>query len=193
MNKALAIGALIVLATTVLAACQQAGDVVTFISPTDDASAATTGPPQVAQTPEAAAPFTVQTLEGSTWKLADQRGKVVVLNFWASWCIPCRAEMPAFERVWQRYRDRDVAFLGLSVTDTPSAARDFVSETGVTYPTALDEGEAIALSFRVTGLPTTLLIDRGGIVRHRWLGALDENRLVALIEDTLNEPASERH
>jgi peroxiredoxin len=192
MNKALAIGALIAFATTVLTACQSAGGIVTFISPTGDASAATTGPPQVAQTPEAATPFTVQTLDGGTWKLADQRGKVVVLNFWASWCIPCRAEMPAFERVWQRYRDRDVAFLGLSVTDTLSAARDFVSETGVTYPTALDEGEAIALSFRVTGLPTTLLVDRDGIVRHRWLGALDEDRLVTLIEDTLNESASER-
>ena len=100
--------------------------------------------------------------DGSTLDLADLRGSVVVLNFWASWCPPCRWEMPAFEKIWQEYRDRGVVFVGVAVSDTEEAVRAFAEEAGVTYPLALNEEGDLMVTYGVLGLPTTILIDTEG-------------------------------
>ena len=86
------------------------------------------------QEPEPAADFRIDLLSGEELALSDLRGKVVVLNFWATWCPPCREEMPSFESIYREYQDRDVVFVGVAVADTEERARDFVEGVGVTYP-----------------------------------------------------------
>ena len=126
--------------------------------------------------PKAAPDFTVETFEGETLSLSDLRGQVVVLNFWASWCPPCRWEMPFFETISQEYKERDVVFLGIAMSDTIEDATDFADTAGVTYPLALDTTNAIARDYEVLGLPTTFLIDKDGLIQRR-LGVANEATL----------------
>ena len=104
----------------------------------------------------------VTLFNGEELRLSDLKGKVVVLNFWASWCPPCRWEMPAFERMWQEYRDQGVVFVGVAISDAEEDAQAFARKIGVTYPVGLDATGRAARDFRVFGLPTTFLIDRDG-------------------------------
>ena len=126
--------------------------------------------------PEAAPDFTVETFDGETLSLSDLRGRVVVLNFWASWCPPCRWEMPFFETISQEYKERDVVFLGVAMSDTIEDATDFADAAGVTYPLALDAANEIARDYEVLGLPTTFLIDKDGLIQRR-LGVANEATL----------------
>ena len=126
--------------------------------------------------PEAAPDFAVETFAGETLRLSDLRGKVVVLNFWASWCPPCRWEMPFFETISQEYKERDVVFLGVAISDTKEDAAEFADSVGVTYPLALDASGETARDYKVLGLPTTFLIDKEGVIRRR-LGAANEATL----------------
>jgi peroxiredoxin len=118
--------------------------------------------------PKAAAPpFELALFNGETLTLADLEGKVVVLNFWASWCPPCRFEMPDFETAWNEFRDRDVVFVGVAVSDFEEDARSFARETGITYPIGFDgEGET-AVAYGIKTLPTTVFIDREGRVARK--------------------------
>lgn len=133
--------------------------------------------------PEApAAPrFDLTTLAGDRVTLDDLRGKAVVLNFWASWCVPCRAEMPYFEKTYRAYQDRGVVFVGAAVGDDLLSARGFVKELGVTYPVGLDEGGVIARAYQVAGLPSTFFIDRNGGLVRKWPGVISEDQLTALV------------
>jgi cytochrome c biogenesis protein CcmG, thiol:disulfide interchange protein DsbE len=106
--------------------------------------------------------FTLSTPDGKKVSLKDFRGKIVFLNFWASWCIPCREEMPAMERLYQEFKDRKFVVLAVSVKDRRQDAIDFVKELKLTYPIALDpEGQAGVL-YGAWGLPTTYLIGPKG-------------------------------
>jgi cytochrome c biogenesis protein CcmG/thiol:disulfide interchange protein DsbE len=100
--------------------------------------------------------------------LKDLRGNVVVLNFWASYCIPCRDEAPMFETIWREYRDQGVIMLGLNINDPLTNARDYLEEFSITYPNAPDLGGKISDDkYRITGIPETFVIDpNGNIVRH---------------------------
>ena len=134
--------------------------------------------------PEAAPDFAVETFEGETLRLSDLRGQVVVLNFWASWCPPCRWEMPFFETISQEYRERDVVFLGIAMSDTMKDAGEFAAAAGVTYPLALDATNQIARDYEVLGLPTTFLIDKEGAIRRR-LGVANEGVLKIFLDGQL--------
>lgn len=112
--------------------------------------------------------------------LASLRGKAVVLNFWASWCVPCRDEMPLLEEGWQRWRERGVVFVGIDVDDFRGDARDFLDETGVTYPNVYDGNGSLVGRYGVTGYPETYFIDADGDVVYRIAGPVDE-------EDDLDE------
>ena len=103
--------------------------------------------------------------------LSDHRGKVVVLNFWASWCVPCRQEMPNLEQAWQEFQDHRVVVLGINVLDDRTRAADFLRQIGVTYPNAHDPAGDVLDAYRVTGLPTTVFIDPAGRIRARFAGA----------------------
>ena len=126
--------------------------------------------------------FAFDTFSGQHTQLADFKGNAVVLNFWASWCIPCRAEMPYFERVFRQYRDRGVMFVGLAVEDDPRSAQDFLKTLGVTYPTGIDRRNEAASRYGVIGLPTTVFITPDGMIARRWNGPVSEEQLTALVD-----------
>jgi thiol-disulfide isomerase/thioredoxin len=118
--------------------------------------------------------FTLPTLEDGSLRLADLRGKVVLVNFWATWCIPCRTEMPALEALYQRYQARGLEIVAVNL-DTISTAgvEAFTKEVRVTFPIALDPTWSAAKAYRVHGLPTSYLIDRAGQVVVREVGERD--------------------
>lgn len=130
--------------------------------------------------------FELTLLDGESLRLSDLRGKVVVLNFWASWCPPCRAEMPDFQEIWEEMKEDDVVFLGVAVGDSESPARAFAETTGVTYPLGLDETGRISRDYQVTSLPTTFLIDREGNESRRF-GIANRGALRIFIESQLND------
>src|SRR5437763_5019702 len=109
--------------------------------------------------------FTLSTPSGASLSLAALRGKVVLLNFWATWCVPCRKEMPALEALYQRYKDRGLEVVAISLDKLPAAPVEaFVKQMDVTYRVALDPSWATARTYGVRGLPATFLIDRAGNV-----------------------------
>ncbi|MDP9383384.1 MAG: TlpA family protein disulfide reductase [Chloroflexota bacterium] len=134
--------------------------------------------------PRGSAPsFEFTTFEGQKLALSQLEGKGVVLNFWASWCVPCREEMPYFETTYQTYKDRGVVFVGLAMQDRPEDSRAFLEELRITYPNGPDEGGDISVRYGVAGLPTTVFITPDGEVARTWQGALSEAQLVAFVEE----------
>lgn len=129
--------------------------------------------------------FKLPLFDGRTFQLADHRGQVVVVNFWASWCPPCRAEAPRLQAAYQAYRDRGVVFVGVDIQDTEDAARAFIDEFGLTYPNGPDHDLSITEAYGVTGIPTTFIIDREGRLRQRWQGEIQEAQLTGFVEEAL--------
>ena len=106
--------------------------------------------------------FTLELYGGDEITLSELRGQVVVINFWASWCDPCRDEAPDLERVWREYQDQDVMFIGVDYVDTEAKAQKYLAEFNVTYPNGLDVGQKISDAFRIRGVPETFFIDKKG-------------------------------
>ena len=115
-------------------------------------------------------------------RLADLSGQVVVVNFFASWCVPCKEEAPALVRVWERYRTSGVVFVGIVYQDAPQAAKDFHERLGQTWPAALDDNGRTALAFGVFGVPETYFIGKDGVIEGRHIGPIDEATLIRGIE-----------
>ena len=131
------------------------------------------------------------TLDGGTWTMADHLGQVVVLNVWASWCAPCRAEAPALEQVSVETADQGVQFVGLNTRDTEAAAKAFVANYGITYPNLVDDDGSLQLAFRDTlppqSIPSTVFVDAQGRVAARVLGEIDQSRLMGIIDTLVTE------
>jgi thiol-disulfide isomerase/thioredoxin len=130
--------------------------------------------------------FTVDLFGGGHFSLEDHLstdGRPVVLNFWASWCVPCREEMPAFDTVAQRRPD--VLFIGVAVQDSAESAMAFADEVAVSYPLGLDDDGQILELYPILGLPTTTLITGNGNIATTWSGQLDAERLESLIDEHL--------
>lgn len=118
--------------------------------------------------------FTLQDLQGRTVELGSFRGKVIFINFWATWCVPCRAEMPAMERLYQDFKDKDFVMLAISEDlEGRSVVVPFVEEFKFTFPILLDPDLIINDRYGVKGIPTTFLIDKTGTITHKMLGARD--------------------
>jgi DsbE subfamily thiol:disulfide oxidoreductase len=117
--------------------------------------------------------FTLPNLQGEKVNLKDFRGKLLMLNFWASWCLPCREEMPAMERLYQRYKDQGFVILGVNVKDDKKSALSFVRELKITFPIAFDPAGEAGLLYGAWGLPTTYLVDAKGIALARAWGPAD--------------------
>jgi cytochrome c biogenesis protein CcmG/thiol:disulfide interchange protein DsbE len=132
----------------------------------------------------------LELLDGARVRLSDLRGQVVVLNVWASWCPPCRAEMPALQALHEQRAGQGVVVLGLdsTVQDSEQAARNFAVEYGLTFPIALDrDGEATRL-YKVRALPSTFFVDRQGIIRRVVVGGpLNPSVLETTVLDLLGE------
>lgn len=145
--------------------------------------------------PGAALPaFSLPLLSGRGVLTSDRlEGRPTVINFWASWCAPCREEMPLLERTWRTYEDRGIQFLGVNLRDSPREARAFVRKYDVSYPVVVDESQTLAKKLGIDGLPQTLFIDAEGRLvgaaseesegSGAYLGAIDE----ATLEDRIRE------
>jgi cytochrome c biogenesis protein CcmG/thiol:disulfide interchange protein DsbE len=140
-----------------------------------------------------AAAFTLQRLDGAgALSMGDYRGKVTVVNFFASWCIPCKEENPALVRVYERYRaSSDVVFIGVLYQDARDSGLAYVKDNGVVWPTGSDDDGHVAFAYGVFGIPETYFIGADGIIAGRHIGPIDENTLVTAI-DTLRAKASAR-
>lgn len=134
----------------------------------------------------AAPALTGVTLEGTDFTLADYRGDIVVLNVWASWCAPCRAEAPELQEVWEEVEPQGVQFIGLNTRDSTTAARGFVETMGLTFPSVEDTDGRLQLLFADSlppqAIPSTLVIDREGQVAARALGKVSASTLRGMIE-----------
>ena len=131
--------------------------------------------------------FTLTTFDGKTIRLSDLRGQVVVINFWASWCPPCREEAPYLERTWRKYKDKGVMFIGVDYLDTEKKALEYLEEFDITYPNGPDIGTRIADAYRIKGVPETFFVDKQGNLRGVKIGPLRPPELDERIEALLNE------
>ena len=127
--------------------------------------------------------------EGGEFRLSDHKGAPVVINFWASWCPPCRQESPGFERLWRRYRDTGIQFVGVDIQDEVADAEAYVREFGLTFPNGVDPDGAITVEYGVIGLPVTFFIGSSGIVEGRWVGAIPEDKLEEWVNALLADSA----
>ena len=131
--------------------------------------------------------FQLTDLNGTPMSLEAQRGNVAVLNFFASWCSPCREEAPVLEQVWRDYQDQGVQFLGIAYKDAAPKAAAFLDSFDVTYPNALDPGGRTAQAYGVTGVPETFVIDQEGrLVRH-FIGSVTGEGLARELDKLLNQ------
>jgi thiol-disulfide isomerase/thioredoxin len=150
--------------------------VLTGVIPLLDNSVEEAAPQIAAEESGVPAPdFELPDLEGNVSRLSDFKGKVVVLNFWATWCGPCVREMPMFQQFQDRYPD--MVLLGVDEEESPETVRDFIQKMGLTYTILLDQKAKLAQDLRVNYLPTTFFIDGQGDIRFRHYGILSEEQL----------------
>jgi cytochrome c biogenesis protein CcmG/thiol:disulfide interchange protein DsbE len=136
---------------------------------------------------EVAPPFTLALFDDSWLTLSELRGQVVVLNFWASWCAPCRREAPALREMWERYRDQGVVFVGVTYLDAPEASQAFIEEFGLGYANGIDQGRRISRAYGVAAVPETFVIDREGHVAAVRVGEIEAEDLVQILDPLLNQ------
>ena len=114
--------------------------------------------------------FSLETLAGKTVTLAELQGQVVLINFWATWCPPCRAEMPAIQEVYEEFRHRGFTVLAVNQRENEGRVAAFMDELGLTFPVPLDRDGRVFARYRVNALPTTFFVDRAGIIRDVTIG-----------------------
>ncbi len=129
--------------------------------------------------------FLVDSFTGAPVRISELRGQTIVLNFWASWCPPCRAEARTLAAAAEAYADRGVTFIGINVWDSDAEARAFVERFDVRYPNGPDNGGRITVEYGVTGLPETFLITREGTLVKKWIGPLSQTQLEEFVEEAL--------
>jgi peroxiredoxin len=174
-------------ASLVLSACGSAGGASSVGSDSGfvggDGSIVVVDPAQRVVAPDVSGP----TLDGGTFDLADHRGETVVLNVWASWCAPCRAEAPELEEVWQTKKEEQVQFVGLNTRDSTIAAQRFVETMGLTFPSIEDSDGRVQLLFSDSlppqAIPSTVVIDGDGRVAARILGKASAATLRGVIDE----------
>ena len=122
-------------------------------------------------------------------QLSELRGQVVVINFWASWCVECYKEAELLEQTWQAYQDQDVVFLGVDYLDTDKEALAYMAKYGITYPSGPDMGSRISNSYGITGVPETFFIDKDGNIAHVQIGPIEQQQLYSLLNKLVAQPA----
>ena len=110
--------------------------------------------------------FTLRSSSGKNLKLSEYRGQVIMLNFWATWCAPCREEMPQLNRLYEQYRRGGFVLLGVNIDDKPKAAEDLAQQLKLTFPVLFDADKQVSRRYDVDAMPSTLLIDRDGNVQY---------------------------
>jgi cytochrome c biogenesis protein CcmG, thiol:disulfide interchange protein DsbE len=131
--------------------------------------------------------FSLTSFDGSTIRLSELRGQVVVINFWASWCQPCREEADYLEQTWRKYADQGVFFIGVDYADTRKNALAYLAEFDITYFNGPDMGTRITNQYKIRGVPETFFIDRNGILRGVHIGPIYSPQLDQKIDELLAE------
>lgn len=145
-------------------------------------SDSTTGPPAAM---EAAPDFNMTLFEGGDFQLSAQKGKVVVINFFASWCVSCGEETPVIEKLSRKYSPQTVVFLAIAVDDTEKKAKEFMKKMGLTIPAGLDKTGKIKEAYGIYGMPTTFFIDKNGKISYFHAGVVTEELLKHEIDKLL--------
>jgi cytochrome c biogenesis protein CcmG/thiol:disulfide interchange protein DsbE len=167
------------------------------VEPEAEESVALFAPPTdmpFAPYPENAAPdFTLPALDGAPLTLSTLRGKPVIINFWATWCPPCRRELPALQAAFETYQDQ-IGFVAVDVKESPDKVVAFVDELGLTFPVVTDEaGQVSDVAYEVRGIPTTFFVDANGVIVTRHVGPLDEADIDRYLEPLLAAPAADEN
>ena len=144
---------------------------------------------QVRLSPQVAKDFSLTTLDGVNIDLAGLRGKVVMVDFWASWCAPCRYEAPDLAQVYLDYADRAVEFIGVDIWDQRQGAIDHVNRYQITYPNGVDDKGTIAISYGVRGIPEKFFIDQDGLIMKKFVGPVDADTLRRTLDELLAQGA----
>jgi peroxiredoxin len=133
--------------------------------------------------------FTLKNLDGSNLRLEEYRGQVVLINFWASWCGPCRQEMPLLDRLHHRYEDTGFAVLGVNVEGEAEPAQEVVDKTNVTFPVLIDAEQKVSEMYSLEAMPSTVVVDRDGVVRyiHRGYKPGDEAKYIEVVKALIRE------
>jgi thiol-disulfide isomerase/thioredoxin len=131
--------------------------------------------------------FRLISLDGSPIELYELEGKVVVVNFWASWCPPCVDEMPALQALWEAYQNKNVEFIGIAYQEQEDAVREAILEFGTSYTVGLDSGDAIAENYSITGVPETFVIDQQGELAFFHLGPVTFEQLASELDTLLTD------
>ncbi len=121
--------------------------------------------------------------------LSELRGQVVVINFWASWCVECYKEAALLEQAWQDYKDQGVLFVGVDYLDTRKEALAYIEKYGITYPNGPDIGDKISKDYALTGVPETFFIDKAGNIAHVQIGPIEKAQLYGLLDKLVAQPA----
>jgi peroxiredoxin len=167
-----------------------AGLVWLFDRPGDDGAsepitltAEASGPPP--EVGKEAPDFRVQGPDGQFFQLSEFRGSAVWINFWASWCPPCRAESPDIEAIYQEKQEQGLVVLALSIGEGASAVSDYVDRTGITFTVGLDEGTDIGAAYRIAGIPSHYFVDRDGILRESRVGSMSRETMEQKVDEIL--------
>jgi len=126
--------------------------------------------------------FLADSINGKPLSLSNYPESPIILNFWASWCPPCRDETPHFEKIWRLYKEKDVVVIGINVQDDLNSANEYISEFDVTFINGMDKNGRIMVDYGVTGLPVTFFLDREGMIIGRWVGSIGASSLESRAE-----------
>ena len=147
------------------------------------------GESPVATVGKQAPDFDTVDLKGDVWSLSKLKGQVVFLNFWATWCPPCREEMPSMERLYAKLPKEKFEMIALFNKDDPAAVKNFVAKLGITFPILSDEYNFAGTKYGLTGLPETFIIDKQGVIQEKYIGSVewDSPEIVDMLMKYINE------
>ena len=183
-SRALTIPAIAIAAIGALAGCSGTGAVQKGPSGSDQGYVGGDGSSRLIKDRKPAPQVQGSTLDGARFTLSSLRGKVAVVNFWASWCAPCRAEAPTMEKIYESSKASGVRFVGVDVKDGKENAQAFIRSFKITYPSLFDQAGQVALAFRdvpPNAVPSTLVIDREGRIAARVIGSVPYSTLHDLV------------
>lgn len=130
--------------------------------------------------------FQLQTLDGKEMKLSELQGQAVLLNFWATWCEPCRDEMPAIQKVYEKHRDKGLEVVGVNIAESQLTVKGFVRQLDLTFPIVFDKERKVVDQYRIGPIPTSLFIDSDGKVVRMVKGQMDEAQIENYVLEALS-------
>ncbi|HOG48157.1 MAG TPA: TlpA disulfide reductase family protein [Anaerolineae bacterium] len=185
VRQAAALG-LLLCVSALPAACARPQARLQATAPATAAAPTVTRRPGPATKGQEAPDFSFQTTDGKTVRLSDYRGKVVLVNLWATWCGPCRMEVPDLVAAYNRYAPRGFTVLAVNQGEERDLVAAFAGQFGIEFPVLLDQDGRIRTNYPYRGIPTSFIVDRNGIVREIWMGNISEEAIKQLVEPLLD-------